>query len=201
MTLTPLDILSIIGLTADGISVWRAKRIKESREIYLSEVRDGVFANIDEDDIISISHRLWRAISEGMAKNNFRLLCRLIQGLGDNKKLSAPTFLRFASILDSLTDDEIYELASAIKKYKPKEPVNVDEETGQALLRTGLLRMDITTHTAIEEETDYKVLMEGGSKYKTSYEETETAFYFTGLMSELMQYVDFCINHDKENKL
>lgn len=58
------------------IQDWKERKIREAQEIFLMEIRDGVFDNIDVDDRISISYRLWRAISEGTAKSNLRLLCR-----------------------------------------------------------------------------------------------------------------------------
>lgn len=105
------------------IKEWIEKQIKEKQEIILLEIREGTFNNIDTDDAIGIAHRLWRAISEGTAKNNFRLLCRLVQGLGEKKQLNAPTFLRFSSILDSLTEEEIDTIASDIWFYKNPKPV------------------------------------------------------------------------------
>ncbi len=129
MCINAIDLITSIvpyGGTADVlISTWREKRIKEAQSIYLMEVRDGIFDNINTDDTIGIAHRLWRAISEGTAKNNFRLICRLVQGLGNNKQLSAPNFLRFANVLDSLSDEEIKVIALDIwedRNPAPKEP-------------------------------------------------------------------------------
>lgn len=207
---TIMDAISLVSVTSDCIKAWRKKQIEERQWIILAEIRDGVFDNIEEDDQIAIAHRLWRAISEGAAKNNFRLMCRLVQGLGENKQLTAPNFLQFASILDSLSEDEIATLAHIIKNYDPEKDkdykstfynekkgyLNIDNDTGQALLRTGLLRMEIATNIGIEEEHDWKVIAEGGNKYKQSYSESETLFYFTGLMHDLMKYVDFFIDHE-----
>lgn len=120
-----IDIISSLidygGLLGGIVKEWWNRKISEAREIYISEVRDGIFDNIDTDDTLSICHRLYRAISEGTAKKNFRLICRLVQGLGDNNNLTASTFLKFANILDSLSEEEIKIMAYDIwLHYNPK---------------------------------------------------------------------------------
>lgn len=121
-----IDIISSLidygGVWGGLVKEWWSKKMFESREIYISEVRNGIFDNIDMDDTLSICHRLYRAISEGTAKKNFRLICRLVQGLGDNHNLTAPTFLKFANILDSLSDEEIKIMAYDIWLYYNPKP-------------------------------------------------------------------------------
>lgn len=109
------------------IQNWKERKIREAQEIFLMEIRDGVFDNIDVDDRISISYRLWRAISEGTAKSNLRLLCRLVQGLSDKKMLTISTFSKFASIIESLTEDEIKIIAKDIWLYNNPMPKNIDK--------------------------------------------------------------------------
>ena len=98
------------------------KQLNEKMEIALSEIRQGALDKIHIDDQISISYRIARSISEGIANHNFRLICRLLQGLSSNDKLTVNTFARFASILDTLTEDEIKVIAYDIWMYKNPKP-------------------------------------------------------------------------------
>lgn len=104
------------------------KQLNEKIEILLSEIRQGSLDKINIDDQISISYRISRSISEGVANHNFRLICRLLQGLSDNNKLTAKTFARFASILDTLTEDELKVIAYDIWMYKNPKP-KISKET------------------------------------------------------------------------
>lgn len=110
------------------IEEWKNKKIKEAQEIFLMELREGVFDNIDVDETISISHRLWRSISEGTAKNNLRLLCRLVQGLSDKNVLTVSSFSKFANIIENLTDNEIKIIAKDIWLYNNPEPKKIRRE-------------------------------------------------------------------------
>lgn len=106
---------------------WK-KQLNEKMEIALSEIRQGTLDKINTDDRISVAYRISRSISEGVANHNFRLICRLLQGLSDNNKLTAKTFARFASILDTLTEDELKVIAYDIWMYKNPNP-NISKET------------------------------------------------------------------------
>lgn len=118
-------ITAFIPYSGAGGAVLKAywqKQLNEKMEITLSEIRQGALDKIHIDDQISISYRIARSISEGIANHNFRLICRLLQGLSDNDKLTANTFARFASILDTLTEDEIKVIAYDIWMYKNPKP-------------------------------------------------------------------------------
>lgn len=118
-------ITAFIPYSGAGGAVLKAywqKQLNEKMEITLSEIRQGALDKIHIDEQISISYRIARSISEGIANHNFRLICRLLQGLSDNDKLTANTFARFASILDTLTEDEIKVIAYDIWMYKNPKP-------------------------------------------------------------------------------
>ena len=108
---------------------WK-KQLDEKTEIVLAEIRQGALDKVNTDDKISIAYRISRSISEGIANHNFRLICRLLQGLSNNNKLTAKTFARFASILDTLTEDELKVIAYDIWMYKnPKPKISTETRT------------------------------------------------------------------------
>lgn len=116
-----LNILDIISTGKDGyeyiIKPFLEKRIKELREIFLSEIRQGNFSDINNDDAISICYRLTRDVAEGIAKNNLRLMARLICGLAEKKQLTAHNFQKYTKVLADLDQEEIEILAEIVKKY------------------------------------------------------------------------------------
>lgn len=196
-----------------------AKHQKRLREYILRDIRQGDFSRVHDDDIIAISYRLHKDAIEGVAKNNLRLLCRLISGLNDADKLIAPTFLKYATILESLTTDELKVIAYDIWLYNNPKP---DE---QALWKIGKPRFD-------EKEQQWKRIQQAFIKSinikMDEYETTQMTLLRTGLyrleyaldpqganleypqdwlvnpifsitplMVELMEYVDFQIDYDE----
>lgn len=118
-------ITAVVPYSGAGGTILKAywqKQLNEKMEIALSEIRQGALDKIHIDNQISISYRIARSISEGIANHNFRLICRLLQGLSNNDKLTVNTFARFASILDTLTEDEIKVIAYDIWMYKNPKP-------------------------------------------------------------------------------
>lgn len=181
-----IDIISSLvphgGTFAPIIKAWWDKRFSEAREIYLSEIRNGTFDNIDTDDILSICHRLHRAISEGIAKNNFRLLCRLVQGLGDNRKLTAQTFIQFASILDSLSSEEIKVLAYDVWLYRNPNPRERRIDSGYNVTNKELETERARYITEIKTwETAYKKFVESLHLDTNRIEQIHYALLRTGL--------------------
>lgn len=96
------------------------KRKKITREILLSEIRDGIISNVDEDDLLSIAYRVSIDVMEGIAKNNLRLLARMICGLNNCQKLTTSNFKKYERILVDLTEDEIFILSKIISNYLDK---------------------------------------------------------------------------------
>lgn len=118
-------ITAVVPYSGAGGTILKAywqKQLNEKMEIMLSEIRQGALDKIHINDQISISYRIARSISEGIANHNFRLICRLLQGLSNNNKLTINTFARFASILDTLTEDEIKVVAYDIWMYRNPKP-------------------------------------------------------------------------------
>lgn len=116
-------------ITEKGIELlikrWWNRRLRENREIIMSELRSGVFEHLEEDDSISLIYKLCHSISEGTAKKNLILLCRLMTGLSERRKLSVQSFNRFSSVLESLTYDELVVL-SALNKFHQDSGQTVD---------------------------------------------------------------------------
>lgn len=125
-----------------AISPFINRRAKELQSIIESELRDGDFSRIHEDEKIAITYRLMNDINEGVAKNNIRLLARTIVGLNKKEQLTASRFHYFNTILAPLSHDEIIFLAEVIKYYKyggiPKEAYSLDNPKEMTALNRAL---------------------------------------------------------------
>ena len=129
--MTFLDIfgtaLTAKDLTKEVLNPFLRRRAETLRSIILSEIRQGDFSTVDSDDIIAISYRLMRDATEGVAKNNLRLMARLICGLNNAQQLTAQNFQKYAKILADLEPEEIQIIASVIKKYYSLPPRDSEE--------------------------------------------------------------------------
>lgn len=93
------------------------RRAKKLQAIIESELRQGDFSRVHEDDKISIIYRLMNDINEGVGKNNIRLLARTIVGLNNKEQLTASRFHYFNTILAPLSHEQIIFLAEIVKAY------------------------------------------------------------------------------------
>jgi len=182
------DVLGCFGVpTSTAMQLYNdilGERAQGALEMLLSEVRQGRFEGVDQHEAVGVIARFQRDAMEGVAKNNLRLMARIINGMAEQQALMAPTFLRYANILASLTDDEISMLAIVAKHkesfssdFIEKAPKNF-EAILQALLRTGLVEMEFSTGI-------------GESLSKWSNEPnvtTEAHFSGTDLLDEILQY-------------
>lgn len=128
--LDTVDKTSNNPLTKVAIFAWdkyKKNKVKMLREIIRAEIRQGDFSNVDSDDLVGISYRLQKDALEGVAKNNLRLLCAIISGLHEDNKLTAPNFLKFAPILEGLTENELKVIAYDIWPLLNPQPPHSDE--------------------------------------------------------------------------
>jgi hypothetical protein len=97
------------------------RRAKEAGQILLEEVRK---ANIDaaraasEDDVIGVVFRFERAVREGTARLNIRLMAKAMAGRLKYNRLVADEFLLFADALAALSRDEIIVIAEMLIAYR-----------------------------------------------------------------------------------
>lgn len=186
------DILSCFGIpTATVFGVYQDildKRAKLGLEILLSEIRQGDFSNLDQDDVVSVIARYQRDAVEGIARNNLHLLARMIRGMADKKELQAASFSRYANILSSLTEKEMRVL-SVMAQYRDYSPPDgggffeINDERHKALLT-------ITTQA----EGHMQALMRTGLvnmvTNKIDYNLASTNNYqLTNLMDEILSYI------------
>lgn len=202
------DCLSLKGIPTGAASAALIKLINKRhamlREIILGEIRQGNFNNVDEDDLASVFFRLIRDAEEGVARNNLRLLARMINGMAEKNDLKAPTFLRYASVLASLTETEIDLLSTMVLeqascyegcKHALNQKFGEDEAKAilQSLVRTGL----VSFHSGLESEYKERRATEAEEHYDVGpivkYVETDfwTNYELTSLMSEILSYTEF----------
>jgi hypothetical protein len=207
----------VSGAVSMGINKMLSKRHKLLQEVVRSEIRQGNFDRVDEDELISIFFRLIRDAEEGVARNNLRLMARVINGMAEKESLKAPNFLRYASILSSLSEEEILvlgmmarqqehdseqgikTLALRLGKQTPQEKMNKRfgsklEYIQQALLRTGLIAMETASETKqIKKPDTGKNMMYASGREDSGFDiETKTSqtFRITPLMVEILKYTD-----------
>ncbi len=133
-----LGALPIVGsMASNAFCQWRKKNIDVAREILLTNIRQGDVESIQKDELFSMLARFSRSVQEGLAKSNLILMARLISGIGrvDEENGKAETFSQYASILETLTYEEIVFLAECIK-YGDVIPDK--EELKQSLQQKGL---------------------------------------------------------------
>jgi len=123
------DIITDVSLWSaeKRVNTYIEKRKEELRNVILCEIRQGNFSHVYDDDKIAICYRLMRDAIEGTAKNNLRLMARLICGLNEKKRLTAMTFQKYEKILADLEQEEIEIIAGIVKKYKELPSKNDSE--------------------------------------------------------------------------
>ncbi len=215
-----LDVLSVFGVpTAVAGQLYQdvlAKRAKDGMEVLLLEVRGGNFQNIDQNEAVSIIARYQRDAMEGVAKNNLRLMARVINGMAAKNELKASTFLKYANILASLTEDEITVLGIMLKyattphhkgMFSPdpaKHPLeNSDPEKDelrdtvknyaavqQALVRTGLVYFSVNAEAGNDFVLDGGTFSDPNSGGLQMAINSKVQYQITPLAREIYEYAD-----------
>jgi hypothetical protein len=122
------DVLSFFklpgGNTLGGFaSLYLQKIRKEAADILIEEVSKGSdepinFNETDADPLIEIIYRFSKAVADGAARENLRLLAQVIAGLKRNKALEADKFRKWANTLEQLTRDELVAIGKAISIWR-----------------------------------------------------------------------------------
>lgn len=183
------------GAASSALGKLMNKRYDTLRHIIRSEIREGNFDRVDEDVLVSICFRMIRDAEEGVARNNLRLMARIINGMAEKKELKAPNFLKYANILASLTEDEITVLGVMAQlnwrtfigdrgaiECKGLGIENI-QSVQQALLRTGLLTMQIRTQLSDERENRNLGI-------RSAEPTTDQVYTLTPLFSEIEKYIE-----------
>jgi hypothetical protein len=124
---------------------WVAKKRREAAKILMEEVQTGRHGEVrfdehDLDPMIEIILRFAKAVAEGAARENLRLLAQVIAGLKKNRALDGDQFRRWAAILEQLTRDELIVLGRAFavrKKIEAAKSPNTFWQDLQVELQNG----------------------------------------------------------------
>ncbi|WP_407167783.1 hypothetical protein [Bradyrhizobium sp. ORS 111] len=118
------DVLSVLQMPGGGFlgklgDKYLERKQREAAEILIAEVSNGSagpieFSGRETDPLIEIIYRFSKAVSDGAARENLRLLAKIIAGLKKNKALDPDKFRRWANILEQLTRDELMVIGKAI---------------------------------------------------------------------------------------
>jgi hypothetical protein len=100
-----------------------AKRRREAANVLIDEIQNGYhgpinFEEHDVDPLIDIILRFSKAVADGAAKENLRLLAQIIAGLKKNKALEADRFRRWCGVVEHLTRDELVVIGMAYRAKK-----------------------------------------------------------------------------------
>jgi hypothetical protein len=95
-----------------------AKRRREAANMLIAELSNGHhgpirFEEYDLDPLIEIICRFSKAVAEGAARENLRLLAQVIAGLKKHRALEPDRFRKWANVLEHLTRDELVLLGRA----------------------------------------------------------------------------------------
>ncbi len=202
-----MNFLEVVSKAAIPIILkeYQQKKQKFLQDAILCEIREGDFSREQEEELISIAARLNRDALEGVAKNNLRLMCQVIRGMNEKKDLTAQNFRKYADILASLDEDEIFLLGKIAKHYNKlrfadtrfhsksiddaiveilgREFVKEDPEISkyesllQSLLRTGLIMQN------------------------TGYEAEGVEYQITLPLINLFEYTDLIIKTEDERQV
>lgn len=141
------DVLSAFNLPggnslAKFAELYIARKRREATEILIRELRQGVDGEIDfGDDIdpmIEMVHRFARAVDDGAARLNLRLLAQIIAGMKRRKAVDPDAFRRWSGIIALCSRDELIVIGKAIALSKIEEP-EPGEETFFKRLESSLL--------------------------------------------------------------
>jgi len=151
----------IVELT-EALARVKRRRLERARDILLQQIRQGNADLSDvgsDEEVVAVLYRYTRAAQEGAARLNLRLMAKVIAGQVAVGPLYADEFLRWASVLEGLSREEVMRLAATYRQQDahPDDPgarkratkaelvpsvFSTEEEfyaAGGALTRTGLL--------------------------------------------------------------
>lgn len=118
------DVLSVFQVPGGGFlgklgDKYLERKQKEAAEILINELRKGSvepndISEHEVDPLVEIIYRFSKAVADGAARKNLRLLAQIIAGLKRNKALDPDKFRKWASILEQMTRDELMVIGKAI---------------------------------------------------------------------------------------
>lgn len=198
------DILSLFGIPTTTIqNLWQQhceQKILESRDILFSEIEQGSFDNIGNDDKVSVIHRYMQAAMNGSARINLRLLAKAINSLSKGEKQSKPIyaneFNRYAQALETLSEDEIHLLAS-MYEYRKNARLPYTRITARGIEWENDFLQNFSQHYRYENkisEEEYismcSALLRTGLIYPRTYIR-ETTYDLSPFFDEIVTLVDF----------
>lgn len=207
------DILGLWGIPTNSIQeLWnqhQEKVLSSSRDVLLEEIEKGNFNNVADDDKISILHRYTQAAMNGVARINLRLLAKainsLIKGNGLSKTIYANEFNRYASSLESLSNEEIHLLAN-MYQYRQNANPPCSRITPNGITFENDFIQNFAKHYKYEHnitDEQYKsmccALLRTGFLYPVNYVR-DTYYALSPVFDEIVELVDFQDAFDKEKK-
>jgi hypothetical protein len=193
------DVLSCFGIpTAVASQLYQdilEKRNAEALEILLSEIRQGNFENIDQQDVISIVARFQRDAMEGVARNNLRLMANVLASLSEDEITVLGIMAKYAQNPDlrdegrkhplDIIDREKDELKSSVAHYAVVQ---------QALVRTGLVFFSVSSQYVSDEDLNEVIPQPRQGQVAML---NPVNYFLTPLMNEILKYADFLLRPER----
>ncbi|MGA7804426.1 hypothetical protein [Bradyrhizobium sp.] len=133
---------------------WLERKRAEAAEILINEVSIGGpidFSEHDVDPLIEISYRFAKAVNDGAARENLRLLAQVIVGLKKNKALEPDKFRKWANTLEQLTRDELMVIGKAVSIKRRMSATGAAFNTNEF---ANCLRSELTSSGYAQTEID-----------------------------------------------
>lgn len=118
------DVLSALMIPGAGTlslvaQAFVQKKRREAADLLIEEISRGFhgqieFDRFDIDPLLEIIYRFSKAVDDGAARENLRLLAQIIAGLKKYKALDSDRFRKWCAILEQLTRDELLVIGKAI---------------------------------------------------------------------------------------
>ena len=209
-----LDILSLFEIPTSSIQeLWKAhceRKLAESRDILFDEITGGNFNNIADDDKISLMHRYTLAAMNGAARLNLRLLAKAINSIAKGEQLPSPIyaneFNRYAQILETLSNEEIYLLAQLHKMREDDlEYIKLHNEPPKGINANYFTKL-IVEYEYSHPEKAREIKATAGALLRTGLVSQEgvgfggaNIYALTPFFDKIIELVDFQDALDKEN--
>lgn len=129
--------LKAVGVRTLGklLQDYQDKREDEAAKILLDEISQGFHGNVDienapQQHLLGMISRYRKAVADGAANENLRLLAQVILGLKKHRLFDDDNFRRWAGTLEQLTHDELlvvgfaYKILKKIKAPSQDKPAN-----------------------------------------------------------------------------
>lgn len=186
-----VSVTSTVAQTA--IASYLQRRLEESRDMLLEELRQGNIDRIEFDseyELGGVLFRYFNAVRDNAARLNLRLMAKAMVGQARNDQIYADEFTRYANILSAMTRDEVI---ASITVYKYTLDIERTPVTSFSDPRTQKMVDDVVP--SLFADVDYFISVCGAltrfGLVINSNDGNSFRFVSTSIMANLTKLIDF----------